>query len=232
MGIFSPYLKLGQTCVLCLCDSSRYVPSPQLSFFPPTVSLEWFWEKGIKIFIWFFFLLTKDIAIDLASQFWSVMGLVMGLALVSDMGSVKGSIMGSVMRLVDRGVIYKGYLQSYQGNCLMIIYVAWWLPSKIPEGVVKACYGLVELHQNCVHIAKGVVPHLKVVIIFSIKMNVLLILLDHGQPPPRAPATTILKYITYGQEPEHLRFAKSWEKTWKPLQRPRVQGTGGERSPN
>ena len=71
-----------------------------------------------------FFLLTKDIAIDLASQFWSVMGLVMGLALVSDMGSVKGSIMGSVMRLVGCGVIYKGYLQSCQGNCLMIIYVA------------------------------------------------------------------------------------------------------------
>ena len=79
----------------------------------------------------------------------------------------------------------------------------------LPEGVVKACYGLVELHQNCVHIAKGVVPHLKVVIIFSIKMNVLLILLDHGQPPPRAPATTISKHIMYGQEPENLRSAKS-----------------------
>ena len=75
---------------------------------------------------------------------------------------------------------------------------------KRPESVVEAGDGLVELHQHCVHVAQRVVTHLQKHHHLHLHLHhpsrcrpshnhdnrhqgALLILLDHGRLPPRAP---------------------------------------------
>ena len=88
---------------------------------------------------------------------------------------------------------------------------------KRPESVVEAGDGLVELHQHCVHVAQRVVTHLQKHHHLHLHLHhpsrcrpshnhdnhhqgALLILLDHGPLPPRAPVNKNVESFESGEK--------------------------------